>query len=310
MRSHFDLSAKALYPSSPTIASPSRTLTGNFPVAPQNPGPRDTVRGQQISVLVLSSVPERANVLTAPGFQPLFRRNRGLFVTTMPAFRFRTSPFATSRPIRGVLSGFVVATSLLLAACGTPTPKPSSPRATLSPSEQGAACMIGLSYTNSAFNRLKDTGNGNGCGIGSAVSLVATESTLSRPAEMDCGLALRYARFDSDVIQPLAQELFGQGVRVVHHYGSYVCRGRTSDSRRLSEHAYGKALDLGVFELTDGDKISVSRHWRGSGAKSEFLQRVARAACDHFNVVLSPNSDKDHQDHIHVDIGPWKKCGT
>ena len=198
----------------------------------------------------------------------------------------------------------------LLSGCGGPAARPpASGKAVIPPADQGASCMIGLSYLGGAYNRLKDSGDGNGCGISSAVSLVATQATFAKPAAMDCGLAVRFARFEDSVIQPLAQSLFGQPVAVLHHYGSYNCRGRTSNSSRLSEHAFGKALDLGVFELADGTKISVSQHWRDGGPKADFLHRVTRAACDHFSVVLSPNSDKDHQSHIHVDIGPWKKCG-
>lgn len=211
-------------------------------------------------------------------------------------------------PHAGLLA---VACALLLAACAAPpAPTGGGGRVSRPLNEQGAACMIGLSYSGSAFNRIKDTDSGNACGIASAVSLVAAQAILSKPAPMDCGLAIRYARFDEQVIQPLAMELFGKPVAVVHHYGSYNCRGRTSDKSRLSEHSYGRALDLGVFELDGGDTISVTKHWKGAGAKSEFLHRVARSACDYFSVVLSPNSDKDHYDHIHVDIGPWKKCGT
>lgn len=231
----------------------------------------------------------------------------------MPVFRPQMFQTQTASPvvIRRRLGCLTIAAALLLAACGTPTPSPSGSKRFVRPAEeQGAACMIGLSYSGSAFNRIKDTDSGTACGIGSAVSMVAAQASLSKPAPMDCGLALRYARFDEQVIQPLAMELFGRPVTVVHHYGSYNCRGRTSDSSRLSEHSFGKALDLGIFELKGGDTISVTKHWKGAGAKSEFLQRAARAACDYFSVVLSPNSDKDHYDHIHVDIGPWKKCGT
>lgn len=231
----------------------------------------------------------------------------------MPVFRPQTAPSHRRATRSGGCrraAGLAVALALALSACAAPPPTGGSARVSRPAGEQGAACMIGLSYSGTAFNRLKDTDSGNACGIGSAVSLVAAQATLSKPAPMDCGLAIRYARFDEQVIQPLAMELFGRPVTTVHHYGSYNCRGRTSDRSRLSEHSYGKALDLGMFELQGGDSISVTRHWRGAGPKSEFLQRVARSACDYFSVVLSPNSDKDHYDHIHVDIGPWKKCGT
>ena len=38
------------------------------------------------------------------------------------------------------------------------------------------------------------------------------------------------------------------------------------------------------------------------------LQLAASAACRWFGVVLTPDSDRWHQDHIHVDLGPWRRC--
>ncbi|HXP95874.1 MAG TPA: extensin family protein, partial [Telmatospirillum sp.] len=79
---------------------------------------------------------------------------------------------------------------------------------------------------------------------------------------------------------------------------------------RLSQHAFGRALDVTGFELADGTVISVMKDWRNRGAKSEFLHQVAQGACKMFSVVLTPNYNAEHHDHLHLDIGPHKLCGT
>lgn len=196
---------------------------------------------------------------------------------------------------------------LALAGCsGGPAPKPSGGgRAT--PPASGPACVVDLSYSNVAFDRTADTGKPGGCGVATAVRLLAAPTDLNRPVTVDCGLAKQWAAWDAAAVQPAARDLFGQGVARVHHYGGYVCRNRRSGGR-LSEHAYGKAIDIAAFELTDGTIVSVEKHWRAGDARQAFLRRVARDACSKFSVVLSPNSDADHANHLHLDVGPWKLC--
>lgn len=111
-------------------------------------------------------------------------------------------------------------------------------------------------------------------------------------------------------MQPLAHALFKQPVAKLHHMGTYNCRGRNGKTAgRLSEHAFGRAIDIRSIELADGTIIDVTRHWRNAGRKSEFLHDLARRACKHFSVVLTPNHDHAHRDHIHLDTGPYRLCG-
>lgn len=196
--------------------------------------------------------------------------------------------------------------AVTLAACSSPAPKPSG-GGRAPPPASGAACVVDLSYLNVGFDREADTGQANGCGVATAVRLLAAPTALSRPVTVDCGLAKPLAVWDQTSVQAAAQAIFGQRVAKVHHYGGYVCRNRRSGSR-LSEHAYGKAIDIAAFELADGTMISVERHWRAGGDRQAFLRRVAREACRHFSVVLGPNSDADHYNHFHLDVGPWKLC--
>ena len=179
--------------------------------------------------------------------------------------------------------------ALLLAACAAapPASKPGGNRVALPTG--GPGCVVQLSYQ-------------------TAVALMETPTPLNRPVTVDCGLALKVVEWDRDVLRPLAREVFGQDIKTVHHYGGYVCRGRTSNRSRLSEHAYGRAIDIAAFELEDGTMISVKKHWSGAGTRSTFLRRAAQGACGLFSVVLTPAADQAHHDHFHLDVGPWKLC--
>ena len=68
------------------------------------------------------------------------------------------------------------------------------------------------------------------------------------------------------------------------------------------------AMDVAGFELTDGTMISVKQEWGKRGKGRDFLRAVAKDACGYFNEVLDPDSDRDHVDHIHIDLGRWKYC--
>lgn len=206
--------------------------------------------------------------------------------------------------------GRVLAALLLaatVAACSSPAPtkRATSARAPAPPA--GPGCVVDLSYAGAAFDRQADTGKPSGCGVATAVRLLAMPTDLNRPVTVDCGLASALAAWDARMVQPAAQLAFGQRVARVHHYGGYVCRERRSGGR-LSEHAYGRAIDIAAFELDDGTVISVDKHWRAGDARQAFLRQVSAGACRFFSVVLSPNSDADHANHLHLDVGPWTLC--
>src|SRR5690606_30785281 len=83
----------------------------------------------------------------------------------------------------------------------------------------------------------------------------------------------------------------------------YSCRGMNGQrGARISEHAFGNALDIAAFTLADGRKITVKDGWRGSAEEQGFLRDVQGAACDQFTTVLAPGSNVFHYDHIHVDL--------
>ncbi len=133
------------------------------------------------------------------------------------------------------------------------------------------------------------------------------QAKLSRPAIMTCALAVQLSEFETVVLQPAAKRTLGSPITTIHHYGTYACRNARSKSR-LSQHAYANAIDIGIFETASGIKTSVSRHWDEAGSKGEFLKTVGQGACTLFHGVLGPDSDRNHQDHFHFDMGPYTYC--
>ena len=57
-----------------------------------------------------------------------------------------------------------------------------------------------------------------------------------------------------------------------------------------------------------GKLVSLKQQWQGSQPEAEFLKKVRDGACDYFNVVLSPDYNADHHDHLHVDMGWYRTC--
>jgi hypothetical protein len=72
--------------------------------------------------------------------------------------------------------------------------------------------------------------------------------------------------------------------------------------RQLSEHSFGNALDIAVFTLANGRKVTVKDGWRGAPEEQGFLRDAHLAACKHFGTVLGPGADAFHYDHFHVDM--------
>ena len=198
----------------------------------------------------------------------------------------------------------------LLLGCGGPAPQMAAraPTPALPVYADTSHCLSALFGAGASFRRIEDFRHRNGCGIDRAITLAsaAPGMTLGPPADMTCDLAAALTRLTRDVIQPEAARHLGQPVTVIRHFGSYNCRNRPSG--HLSEHALGNAIDISGFELADGSVITIGKHWRGAGARSEFLRAVGRGACRHVVQVLGPGHDRAHRAHLHLDIGRWPIC--
>jgi hypothetical protein len=133
---------------------------------------------------------------------------------------------------------------------------------------------------------------------------VTTGAVAVQPtATLACPIVSSLDNWFSTGVQPAALKWFGVQVAEIRQISAYSCRGMNGQpGARISEHAFGNALDIASFTLADGRKITVKDGWRGSPEEQGFLRDVHASACQLFTTVLAPGSNAFHYDHIHVDL--------
>ena len=149
------------------------------------------------------------------------------------------------------------------------------------------------------------------CFIESRFDLVRVGQSALQPVETSCETALRLAMWEEHSVQPAAEEILGQPVREIRHIGSYNCRQmRTSSglSQRMSTHATASAIDVAGFQLDDGRVIRLISDWERDDATAAFLRGVRDGACDWFGLTLSPDFNRLHADHFHLQTSGWGGC--
>jgi hypothetical protein len=133
---------------------------------------------------------------------------------------------------------------------------------------------------------------------------VTTGAVAVQPtATLACPIVSAIDTWFASGVQPAAIKWFGVQVAEIRQISAYSCRGMNGQpGARISEHAFGNALDIASFTLADGRRISVKDGWRGAPEEQGFLRDVQGSACQHFSTVLAPGSNAFHYDHIHVDL--------
>ena len=168
------------------------------------------------------------------------------------------------------------------------------------------ACRAALARSGVIVEAMPARREGNACALDGTVVVERLSTARIEPEEMRCDVALRLALLDRPVVQPLARRHFGVGASDILHFGSYSCR-TIAGSSRMSEHASANAFDISGVRLADGREIALARHWQAGDAQARFLRDVRDGACGLFNMVLSPDYNAAHPDHLHVDMG-WGRC--
>jgi hypothetical protein len=135
---------------------------------------------------------------------------------------------------------------------------------------------------------------------------------------IDCPMIPALEAWLRDIVQPDAEARFGQKVAMLKVFGAYSCRSIDNMAgARLSEHAFGNAVDVAGFVLADGRSLEFVRDWKSAGTQeAAFLHEVHAGACQYFTTVLGPGADVFHYNHIHLDLashgatdtGPRRIC--
>jgi hypothetical protein len=176
------------------------------------------------------------------------------------------------------------------------------------------ACLTqGLVQNTAYMSRAAPIDGPGACGISYPIKVAAFGGGsvgLTSRATLACPIIPTIDTWLNEVVQPAAALYFGTRVLDVKS-GSYSCRPRNSRSgAKLSEHAFGNALDVMGFHFADGRQVSVVKGWRGAPEEQEFLREVFVGACQYFTTVLGPGSDMFHHDHFHLDLARHDPRGT
>lgn len=167
------------------------------------------------------------------------------------------------------------------------------------------ACALRLKIAGAVFAARPPVSEALGCAIAEPVEISALPGGLAvtPPALMECAAAETLAAFSSGPLQAIARRELGQPVSELHQDSAYVCRSRNGGTK-LSEHAFGRAIDIAAFGLASGNHVKVEA--KPDSTEARFLDGVRRAACGPFSTVLGPGSDADHASHFHFDLAPRK----
>lgn len=140
-------------------------------------------------------------------------------------------------------------------------------------------------------------------GYSAGVAPAAAPVSVSPAATLACPIVSALDQWIAGSVQPAAMRWFGQPVAEITQISAYSCRGMNGNpNARISEHAFGNALDIAGFTLADGRKVTVKGGWHGLPEEQGFLRDIQAAACGQFTTVLAPGSNVYHYDHIHVDL--------
>lgn len=194
-------------------------------------------------------------------------------------------------------------------------PPPPDPRSAIRavpsgkmPAEE-TACRTRLTELGVRFEERKAEWDPAGCSVPYPIVVKSLGSgiDLQPEAEMNCAMAEASARFAKDVISPAAEKAYGEKLKSISHASAYVCRPRAG-TQKLSEHAFGNALDIASFTLSGGTAVGVGLH--PDARTAGFFGEVRKAACGPFKTVLGPGSNADHAEHFHLDLAPRRHGGT
>lgn len=199
----------------------------------------------------------------------------------------------------------------LLAGC-IPQPHPKSRGAPTPADDDRAygACLVDLAALGAKVQPLPDRSWPNGCSATHAVKLVAIGIPVTNLGAVKCGMARPFIQWVQGNVQQAARIRFNAYVTRIESFGSFACRPVNNVAgNALSEHARANAVDIAAFQLSDGRHITVKDDWNGPDANAQaFLRDLHAAACRRFNIVLGPDANAYHRNHLHFDMGRGRYC--
>ena len=147
----------------------------------------------------------------------------------------------------------------------------------------------------------------------SLISITSQTSTITLPSGMliDCKFALEFSRWIADVANPLATQLLGSQITKIHSGNGFTCRRRNNlPTGKLSQHAFGNAIDLLGFSMANKSTFSIKDPVLMNQSDARFFAALRKTACGYFSTVLGPGANAAHDTHLHLDLGIHGKTGN
>ncbi len=169
-------------------------------------------------------------------------------------------------------------------------------------------CFDALRRGGVAFERAPAREIKDGCGYTDGAVLVRSEIDHGGRVLMRCPALVALLLWERHVAAPAAERHMGRKLVAIRHFGTHSCRNiNHAKEGRRSQHATANAIDVAGFSFAGGETVTVARDWSAGGRKQEFLHAVRDGACKVF-AVLSPDYNRAHRDHFHLDRGRWSLC--
>lgn len=176
---------------------------------------------------------------------------------------------------------------------------------------EARVCLANLKSNSVKFSALPNQSFEGGCRTIDTIKLMDFGTPTTNLGAMTCPLAANFTAWARHAVNPAARQYLGSEVVRIEAMGTYSCRnvnGGRSD--KLSQHAFGNAIDISAFVLSDGRRVSVLTGWNGVKTEQEFLRRLHQSACKRFGTVLGPDYNGAHANHFHFDMAQSMKDGS
>ena len=158
----------------------------------------------------------------------------------------------------------------------------------------GKECLEKLNQAGVKYTSLGDDIGNKECPIYNQVKITSFKnSSPSSKIILTCSSAIK-----------LSNWLEETKIKSFSHMGTLNCRKRRLSGIQ-SEHSYGIAIDISKI-----DEAVIKRDWGKNTSSGLKLANAAEVACKHFSNILTPDSNKLHHDHFHLDNGLGIGCGT
>ena len=128
---------------------------------------------------------------------------------------------------------------------------------------------------------------------------------------LNCAFARQFTTWLSDIAASVVSEMAPARLHALTTGPGYECRTRNGDSSgKISEHAFGNAIDISGITLINRIRIEIPDVADPAAVHHRLLMALRLSACGYFTTVLGPGFNAAHASHYHFDLGRHGKSGN